>query len=83
MTSICDSFRTKRISKDKIILGISLRADVRNLEIDACTSEKIANSIIENGGKAPKILCVICGLANAAYVRSDGVFVVPITALKN
>lgn len=49
LTSICDSFRTKRISKDKIILGISLRADVRNLEIDACTSEKIANSIIENG----------------------------------
>lgn len=44
---------------------------------------KTRNNIIENGGKAPKILCVICGLANAAYVRSDGVFVVPITALKN
>ena len=31
----------------------------------------------------PKILCVICGLSNAAYQRPDGVFVVPITALKN
>lgn len=27
-------------------------------------------------------LCVICGLSNAAYRRPDGVFVVPITALK-
>ena len=33
--------------------------------------------------RAPKILCVICGLTNAAYQRKDGVFVVPITALKN
>ena len=34
-------------------------------------------------GKPPAVLCVICGMANAAYQRPDGVFVVPITALKN
>ena len=34
-------------------------------------------------GKPAKTLCVICGLANAAYKRPDGVYVVPITALKN
>ena len=33
-------------------------------------------------GKAPTVLCVLCGMANAAYQRGDGVFVVPITALK-
>lgn len=44
---------------------------------------KVCNDIIENGGKAPKIMCVICGLSNAAYQRPDGVYVVPITALKN
>ena len=44
---------------------------------------KVCNDIVENGGKAPKIMCVICGLSNAAYVRPDGVFVVPITALKD
>ena len=33
--------------------------------------------------KAPKVLCVVCGLSNAVYRRPDGVFVVPITALKN
>lgn len=34
-------------------------------------------------GKPPKALCVLCGMSNAAYQRPDGVFVVPITALKN
>ena len=33
-------------------------------------------------GKPPAVLCVICGMSNAAYRRPDGVFVVPITALK-
>ncbi len=44
---------------------------------------KVSNDIVENGGKAPKIMGVICGLSNAAYQRADGVYVVPITALKN
>ena len=42
-------------------------------------SEKIKNS----GGKGPKVLCVICGLTNASYLRDDGVYVVGITSLKN
>ncbi|HIU78090.1 MAG TPA: ATP-binding protein [Candidatus Avilachnospira avicola] len=33
-------------------------------------------------GRPPAVLCVICGMANAAYQRPDGVFVVPITALR-
>ena len=44
---------------------------------------EIRNKIIEEEGKAPSVLCVICGLSNAAYIRPDGVFVVPITSLKN
>ena len=45
---------------------------------------KIKQSI-ENDpkGKPPAVLCVVCGLASAAYKRPDGVYVVPITALKN
>ena len=34
-------------------------------------------------GIPPSNLCVICGMSSAAYKRPDGVFVVPITALKN
>ena len=55
-------------------------------QIDAAANEltalrdAIAN---EKDGVVPKMLCVICGMSNAAYKREDGVFVVPIAALKN
>ena len=37
----------------------------------------------EEKGRPPAVLGVVCGLANAAYQRPDGVYVIPITALKN
>lgn len=43
----------------------------------------IKEQIERNGGIGPKKMCVICGLSNAAYEREDGVYVVPITSLKN
>lgn len=55
-------------------------------QIDAAAKNLLRiKKAIENDpkGKPPKILCIICGLSNAAYVRPDGVYVVPITALKN
>lgn len=33
--------------------------------------------------KVPSVLCVICSLSNACYKRTDGVYVLPITALKD
>lgn len=44
---------------------------------------EIRDRIVATGGKAPAMMCVICGLSNATYQRKDGVYVVPITALKN
>ena len=55
-------------------------------QIDAAAANllKIKRKFEENPkSNPPTILCVICGTSNAAYQRSDGVFVVPITALKN
>ena len=59
------------------------------IKLGANQIEKAANDLvnlkkqIENeNGKVPSVLCVICGLTNAAYQRPDGVYVVPITALK-
>ena len=37
---------------------------------------------IDPKGKPPEVLCVLCGMTSAAYKRPDGVFVVPVTALK-
>jgi len=53
-------------------------------QIDAASEEllKLKSIIEREGGNPPKILCVICGLSNMAYRRKDGVYVVPITALK-
>ena len=55
-------------------------------QIDAAAQNLISiqNQIKkEEGRRPPKVLCVISGLSNAAYQREDGVFVVPLTSLKN
>ncbi len=54
-------------------------------QIDKAAAEliRLRDSIAKSGGTVPSVLCVICGLSNAAYVRPDGVFVVPVTALRN
>ncbi len=43
----------------------------------------IRNRIAAEGGRVPSVMAVICGLSHAAYQRPDGVYVVPITALKH
>lgn len=59
------------------------------IKLGANQIEKAAENLLNlkkqietENGKAPSVLCVICGLSNAAYKRPDGVYVVPITALK-
>ncbi|MCD8293726.1 MAG: DUF4143 domain-containing protein [Clostridia bacterium] len=53
------------------------------VEAAAMQLKAIRDDFIKNKEKAPSVLCVICGLSNAAYLRPDGVYVVPVTALKN
>ncbi len=43
---------------------------------------KIRDELKAEGAVTPDVLVVICGLSNFAYRREDGVYVVPITALK-
>ena len=59
------------------------------IKLGANQIEKAANDLLnlkkqieDEDGKVPSVLCVICGLTNAAYQRPDGVYVVRITALK-
>lgn len=33
-------------------------------------------------GRPPEFMCVICGMTNAAYVRDDGIYVLPPTSLR-
>lgn len=62
--------------------AFEIKLGANQIEAAAENLLKIQQSIIQTGGKGPSVLCVICGLSNAAYQREDGVYVVPITALK-
>lgn len=63
--------------------GFEIKLGANQIDMEAENLIKIKNEIKASGGIAPDSLCVICGLSNAAYQRPDGVFVVPITALRN
>ncbi len=43
---------------------------------------RIKTRIERDGGNPPSLMAVISGLSNAAYKRTDGVYILPITALK-
>ena len=63
--------------------AFEIKLGAKKIDDGARSLIKVCADIEENGGRPPKVKCVICGLSNAAYVRPDGVFVVPITALKD
>jgi predicted AAA+ superfamily ATPase len=64
-------------------IAIEIKLGSNQLDEAAETLIRIKNKIIDDGGKPPKVLCILCGICKAAYLREDGVYVVPITALKN
>lgn len=63
--------------------AFEIKLGAKRIEEGAKNLIKVSSEIAKSGGKPPKIQCVICGLSNVAYRRADGVYVVPITALKN
>ena len=63
--------------------GIEIKLGANKIEEAAANLIHIRDEIRKDGGESPSALIVVCGLSNAAYQRPDGVFVVPITALKN
>ena len=69
--------------KDGKWCAFEIKLGANQIDKAATVLVALRNDIEKNGGVALSVLCVICGLSNAAYVRPDGVFVVPITALKN
>ena len=64
-------------------IAIEIKLGSNQIEEAAASLTKIKDRIKNEGGKPPKVLCIICGICKAAYMREDGVYVVPITALKN
>ncbi len=63
--------------------AFEMKLGANQIDKAATSLINIRDSIGKDGGKVPSVLGVICGMSNAAYVRPDGVVVIPITALKN
>lgn len=63
--------------------GVEIKLGANRIDEAANNLVRINETIKEKGGKPAKSLMVICGLSNSAYTRPDGVYVVPITALKD
>lgn len=63
--------------------AFEIKLGANKIDEAATSLINVRDSIVKVGGISPSVLCVICGLTNAAYQRPDGVYVVPITALKN
>ena len=63
--------------------AFEIKLGANKIEEAASNLNTDCDLIVKNGLKAPLIKCVICGLTNAAYKKLDGVFVLPITSLKN
>ena len=63
--------------------GVEIKLGANRIDEAAENLVRIRKGIEKDGGKLPTALCVLCGLSNAAYRRPDGVFVVPITALRD
>lgn len=62
--------------------AFEIKLGARQIDAAAENLKKISANILNEGGKPPKTLCVICGLSRAAYRREDGVYVVPLTMLR-
>lgn len=63
-------------------VAIEVKLGANKIEEAACNLVDLKESIIRDKGKPPKAMIVICGLTEYAYQRPDGVYVLPITALK-
>lgn len=62
--------------------AFKIKLDANQIEKTASNLLKLKKQIEKENGNPPSILCIICGLTNAAYKRPDGIYVIPITALK-
>lgn len=72
------SFRSQRILSEPLICPDGSH------EIDDGAKSLLAMDRKIRGqekGRPPEFMCVICGMSDAAYVRDDGIYVLPPTVL--
>lgn len=63
--------------------AFEIKLGLNKAEEAAKNLNKVISDIVDNGGKAPLIKCVIYGVGNMAYQNKEGVYIIPITSLKD
>lgn len=63
--------------------AFEIKLGAGQIEAAARSLLKLRDALAADGARPPHVLAVICGMTRAAYRRPDGVFVLPITALRN
>ncbi len=62
--------------------AIEIKLGLNKAEEGSNNLIKVCKDIVDSGGKEPVMKCVIYGVGNMAYKNADGVYIIPITALK-
>ena len=62
--------------------AVEVKLGVNQEEVAAKHLLDVKRHIAEKGGHPPQSLAIVVGISSAAYKRPDGVYVLPITALK-
>ena len=62
--------------------AIEIKLGLNKVEEGSKNLIKVCKDLVDKGGKEPIMKCVIYGVGNIAYKNADGVYIIPITALK-
>jgi uncharacterized protein len=62
---------------------VEIKVGANQIDEASANLIRINESIIRHGGKGARALMVIYGMSDGAYRRKDGVYVVPLTALRD
>ena len=86
MMQYCTHYRDFLHKNEFVLHGewtaVEVKLGVNQEETAAKHLLDIQRRIAETGGHPPQSLAIVVGLSSAAYRRPDGVYVLPITALK-
>ena len=69
--------------EDGSYCAIEIKLGLSKAEEGAKNLVKACNEIVKNGGREPIMKCVIYGVGNTAYQNEDGVYIFPLTSLKD
>lgn len=69
--------------EDGSYCAIEIKLGLAKAEEGAANLVRVCNEIVDCGGNPPILKCVIYGAGNLAYKNKDGVYIIPITSLRD